>query len=83
MLRKASGTAATWPRLAAGALPPHAGIAARMVDAPAAEAPAFSNEGEAALSVLVARIADSRALRDEVAALLAAPAPAPTSVEAR
>jgi len=72
-----------WPRLAAGALPPHAGIAARMVDAPAAEAPAFSNEGEAALSVLVARIADSRALRDEVAALLAAPAPAPTSVEAR
>jgi hypothetical protein len=64
-----------WPLVAAGAALPHAAIARRLADPSAPPAPAA--EGLPDLPQLAARLADSRDLRAEIAALLAAPDPRP------
>lgn len=62
-----------WSRVAEQAQAPHAALARRLQDA---EAPTvLAPDAPPDLSRLVARLADSRALRDEIAALLASPDP--------
>jgi hypothetical protein len=64
-----------WPRIAVDATGPHRAMAARFLDAARATAPRDAGLLASDLSLLSAHLDDSRALRETVNALLAAPEP--------